>query len=58
MDNETLANLLRNIAARGIVNFRESDILLLAADRLEEQEERIAIMEEGNGLLTDDTKGA
>lgn len=42
---------LRNIAEIGIVNYkRDVPVITEAADRLEEQEERIQIMIEGNGL--------
>lgn len=42
---------LRNIAEIGIVNHkRDVPVITEAADRLEEQEERIQIMIEGNGL--------
>ena len=51
MRTDELIKELRQIAELGIVNHkRDVPVIIEAADRLEEQEERIAIMLEGNGL--------
>lgn len=51
MKTSELIKKLRNIAEIGIVNHkRDVPVITEAADRLEEQEERIQIMIEGNGL--------
>ena len=44
---------LRNIAnARGKITQQRAAIIMQAADKLEELDERIAIMQEGNGLIS------
>ena len=51
MKTDELVRKLREIAEIGIVNHKHDvPAIIEAADRLEEQEERIAIMIEGNGL--------
>ena len=47
MTTTELIKALRDLAQIGIVNYRQVDILNEAADRIEEMDERIAIMEEG-----------
>ena len=51
MKTDELVRKLREIAEIGIVNHKHDvPVITEAADRLEEQEERIAIMIDGNGL--------
>ena len=51
MKTDELIRKLREIAKIGIVNHkRDVPVITEAADRLEEQKERIDIMIEGNGL--------
>ena len=51
MKTDELIRKLREIAEIGIVNHkRDVPVITEAADRLEEQKERIDIMIEGNGL--------
>ena len=47
MTTDELIRALRDLAKIGIVNYRQTDILTEAADRLENLDERVAIMEEG-----------
>ena len=52
--NENIARRLRQLADIGIVNAREDTALLrMAADRLEEQEETIALLEERISIMTE-----
>jgi len=52
MDTLTIIRELRKIAEVGIINhLRDVPVIIAAADRLEELDERVAIMEEGNNLV-------
>lgn len=62
MQTDELIRKLRNMAEIGIVNWRDAKTLSEAADRLEELDERVAIMsadtaedyKEHSGLISED----